>query len=154
MPRTPRVRRKKAGCPKKDIDWKEVDNLLMCGCPATIIGDAIGIASTTLYERCVRDNGINFSKYAQQKISKGDGQLYVAQFNKAIKGSDSLLIHLGKTRLGQKEERVEIPPNDQHLKLEDENIKLREELRLLKEKLGLDAQPETGTELPTSDSTI
>lgn len=107
MPRKPKEIRKPRGCPPKEIDWDLVDDYLETGCPGTKIADAIGVHPDTLYDRCEKDKGVIFSAYSQTKRNKGDALLFKAQFDKAIGrtdlGDSSLLTHLGKTRLEQKE---------------------------------------------------
>ena len=107
MPRTPKLIKRPVGSPQKEIDWVRVDKLLISGLTGTKIADAIGVHPDTLYERCEKVNGANFSAYAQQKRTIGDGLLQEAQFDKAIgntdKGDNTLLIWLGKQRLNQRE---------------------------------------------------
>jgi hypothetical protein len=107
MPRAPKEVKRPVGCPPKEIDWIIVDEFLIAGCPGTKIADAIGVCADTLYDRCEKDKGVNFSAYSQQKKTTGDALLHKAQFDKAIgkteSGDNTLLIWLGKTRLEQKE---------------------------------------------------
>lgn len=95
------------GRPKADIDWKRVDDLLIVGCSGKEIAASIGVNYHTLYDRCFTDHGIQFSEYSQSKYAKGDSILRAHQFAKAIgkttEGDNTLLIWLGKNRLGQKE---------------------------------------------------
>ena len=90
--------------PKVNIDWKAVNSLLEADCEGTEIAAYIGIDATTLYRRCKEDNKISFALYLQQKKAKGNSLLKVKQFEAAIKDKDrTMLIWLGKQRLGQKE---------------------------------------------------
>ena len=93
-----------AGRPEVNIDWKIVDSLLEADCEGTEIAAYLGIAPNTLYNRCKSDNKCNFSEYLQQKKAKGNSLLKVKQFEAAVKDKDrSMLIWLGKQRLGQKD---------------------------------------------------
>lgn len=107
MPRKPKEIKRPRGVPPKQIDWILVDDYLETGCPGTKIADAIGVHPETLYNRCELEKGMVFSAYSQTKRNKGDALLFKAQFDKAIGrtdlGDSSLLTHLGKTRLDQKE---------------------------------------------------
>jgi len=100
------------GHPKVDINWKKVDELLMAGCSGAQIASSFGISRFTLYDRCVTDNELEFSKYSQQKCEKGEALFIAHQYAKALGlttiGDTSLLIHLGKTRFKQRETPIEI----------------------------------------------
>lgn len=98
--------------PVKNIDWDLVDDLLVKGCTGTQIASRMGIHPDTLYDRCYNEKGTRFSEYAQQKREKGDTLLLEAQFNMAVKKDRTMLIWLGKQRLGQKENpgALSVPP--------------------------------------------
>ena len=90
--------------PQAEINWDIVAEYLEAGCSGAEIAAMLGISAHTLYDRCLTDNGIMFSEYSQQKREKGDLILKKVQFEAAIKDKDrSMLIWLGKQRLGQKE---------------------------------------------------
>ena len=92
------------GRPEANIDWEEVESLLMSGCTGTEIAARIGISAPTLYDRCQTDNEMMFSEFSQEKKAKGDTLLKQAQFNAAVVDKDkAMLIWLGKQRLGQKD---------------------------------------------------
>ena len=92
------------GRPEANIDWEEVEGLLMSGCTGTEIAARIGISAPTLYDRCQTDNEMMFSEFSQEKKAKGDTLLKQAQFNAAVVDKDkAMLIWLGKQRLGQKD---------------------------------------------------
>lgn len=99
----------KLGRPEITLDWKKIDDLLICGCSGRQIAGHIGINPNTLYERCVKDNGITFTDYSQQFYAKGESLLVAQQFLKAIgkttEGDNTMLIWLGKQRLDQKENK-------------------------------------------------
>jgi hypothetical protein len=89
--------------PKTDIDWKTVNKLLEADCEGTEIAAYLGIVPNTLYRRCETDHKISFSKYLQEKKAKGNSLLKVKQFDKAMSGDRTMLVWLGKQRLGQSE---------------------------------------------------
>ena len=93
------------GRPKADINWDMVDEYLIAGCSGREIAGLIGLNPATIYDRCEKDHGIPFSDYSQQRYSKGESLIRQKQFLKALKGDgdNTMLIWLGKTRLGQKE---------------------------------------------------
>jgi hypothetical protein len=89
--------------PTIPIDWEKVDELLEYGCTGVEIAARLGITGETLYERTQREKGASFSLYANEKRAKGDTLLREYQFKQAKKGNITMLIWLGKQRLGQKE---------------------------------------------------
>lgn len=91
------------GRPKAEIDWLHVGRLLEAGGTAEGIAATIGIDRDTLYKRCETDNKCTFSTFSQEKRAKGEELLRVAQFKQAIGGNTTMLVWLGKQRLGQKE---------------------------------------------------
>jgi len=93
--------KKKAGAKRKKIDWDLVDKYLEAGCTGTEIAARLGIGPDTLYDRCLEVKKTNFSLYLQEKRASGDVLLKVAQMKVATKGNTSMLIWLGKNRLGQ-----------------------------------------------------
>ena len=89
--------------PKVNIDWERVNELLEADCEGTEIAAYLGIVPNTLYRRCEEDHKISFSKYLQEKKAKGNSLLKEKQFNTAMSGDRTMLIWLGKQRLGQSE---------------------------------------------------
>lgn len=91
------------GRPKAEIDWNYVGKMLEAGAFAEGIAATIGIDRDTLYNRCKTDLNQDFSAFSQEKKAKGEELLRVAQFKQAIGGNTTMLIWLGKQRLGQTE---------------------------------------------------
>ncbi len=89
------------GRPKADIDWAVVGKLLEAGCAGTDIASQFGISVATLRVRCKQDNNLSFSAFCQQKRQSGDNLLRAAQYKTAMEGNTTMLIWLGKQRLGQ-----------------------------------------------------
>jgi hypothetical protein len=88
----------------KNIDWAQVDSMLIAGCNGIEIAGSIGIHADTLYIRCAEEKKIGWSDYLQAKRAHGDGLLRAAQYQKAYKDKNpTMLIWLGKQRLNQKE---------------------------------------------------
>ncbi len=88
----------------KEVNWDQIDNMLMAGCNGVQCAAAIGVSADTLYDRCQLEKNSTFSVYSQQKRAHGDGLLHAAQFQKAYKDRNpTMLIWLGKQRLDQKE---------------------------------------------------
>jgi hypothetical protein len=85
------------------IDWNLVDHLLEAGCTGTEVASRIGIHPETLYRHCKKELKIDFAVYLQQKREKGDTLLREKQMSCAMKGDKTMLVWLGKQRLGQRE---------------------------------------------------
>lgn len=100
-PQTKPPVKRKAGRPKAEIDWAQVGKLLEAGATAEGVAAVIGIHRNVLYDRCQKDNKIDFSAFSQEKKSKGDEQLRVKQYQTAMGGNVVMQIWLGKQRLGQ-----------------------------------------------------
>ena len=104
--------RRKAQIPPKPvgnavipIDWKFVDSLIQKGCNGVQIAARLDCHPETLYERCKLENGCHYSDYSYLKRAKGETYLLETQYDLALEGDRTLLIFLGKTRLGQIEAR-------------------------------------------------
>lgn len=83
------------------IDWDTVGKLLEAGCSGESIATQFGVHRTTLYNRCKKDTGLTFSTFSQQKKQLGDNLLRAKQYQTAMSGNVTMLIWLGKQRLGQ-----------------------------------------------------
>ena len=95
---------KKAGRKQIAIDWAVVDNYLAGGSSGAQIAGALGINKHTLYRRCEKEHNSDFANYANKKRQKGNALLNYKQFQVAMEGNVSMLIWLGKQRLGQQNE--------------------------------------------------
>lgn len=110
--------------PEKPIDWKLVDRLLIAGCMGTEIAAHFDMHPNTFYDRVQAEYGIGFTEYSSQKKQKGESLLRSKQFDTAMSGDKTMLIWLGKQRLGQKEHHeIATPPNDANLNFADAFIK-------------------------------
>lgn len=92
------------GRPEKPIDWNVVDDLLLADCLGTEIASHFNIHPQTFYRKIEEKYGIGFTAYAQEIKQRGDSIIRKAQFDKAVIDRDNtMLIWLGKMRLGQKD---------------------------------------------------
>jgi hypothetical protein len=89
------------------IDYKEVDKLLQAGCDGIAIAGIIGIHKDTFYDRVKRDKGVSYTDYSRAQRDIGDSKLLTAQYDKALAGSETMLIWLGKNRLKQRENPID-----------------------------------------------
>ena len=94
---------KPIGRPKAEIDWNIVAELCIYGCSGSEIASEFGLNPDTIYARCVEDNGISFSAFSRKFFEKGNNKLRKAQLEKAINGDNTMMVWLGKNRLGQKD---------------------------------------------------
>lgn len=102
---------------EKKLDWERVDEMLQAGCLGTEIAAVYDMHPNTFYEKVNQKFKISFTQYCQQIRSKGDSLLREAQFKKAVKKLDNtMLIWLGKNRLGQRESVSEFTISDDVMK--------------------------------------
>jgi hypothetical protein len=101
------------------IDWKRVDELLLCGCTGTEIAAHYAMHPHTFYDRVADKYKMTFTEYLTQKRSHGNALIREAQHKKALKGDNSMLIWLGKNRLGQKDQPTAIDVTDDVKKAAD-----------------------------------
>ena len=85
------------------LDWSKIAELCIAGCSGREIAGYFGINPDTIYERCKKDLDMTFTHFSAQYQAKGETLLRAKQFDKAIKGDNTLLIWLGKNRLKQME---------------------------------------------------
>lgn len=95
----------KMGRPLHPIDWKQVDALCKIQCTQDEIAAVIGCHRDTLDDRCVLEKGMTFSKYFKGKALAGCASLRHRQFQTANLGNVTMLIHLGKNILDQKDKK-------------------------------------------------
>lgn len=105
--------------PRKEIpiDWKRVDELLEAGCLGTEIASYFGMHPDTFYKRVELQYRMGYSAYSAQKKATGEALIREAQYKKAIKKNDNtMLVWLGKQRLGQKESPSEHAVSEEIMK--------------------------------------
>lgn len=94
----------KEGTYSKPIDWDMLDRLFITGSNITQAAAALRVNRETLYRRCLEEKNMALPTYYQQKFEEGNTILYNAQYEKAVEDRNpTMLIWLGKQRLGQKE---------------------------------------------------
>ena len=94
----------KGGRKKISFDWAEVDKFLMSGCTGTQAASAVGISFETLSRRCLSEKKMGFGDYAAKKKQKGNSYLHAKQYQVAMSGNTTMLVWLGKQRLGQSDQ--------------------------------------------------
>ncbi len=155
MPRKKRKLITLTGRPLKEIDWKIVDHKLRAGCSGTTIAAVFGIHADTLYERILKDFGLSFSAYSQQKRMEGDDCIKTTQYEEAtVEKNTTLLVWLGKVRLDQKESANEdTAPKKEDLELKNQLYAALYKIQQIEKELS-DLKPKTSQELPGSNPSI
>lgn len=93
-----------AGRPKKTISKRQFEELCKIQCTETEICAVLDVDDKTLSAWCEKEYGSKFSEIFQQKREGGKTSLRRAQWLAATKDRNgTMLIWLGKQRLGQKE---------------------------------------------------
>ena len=135
--------------PEIPINWEKVDELLMCGCPGTEIAAFFGMHEDTFYRRVTEKYGVGFTEYSAKKKATGQALLRLQQHQKALgitkKGDNTMLIFLGKQRLGQRENPNDQVAPEEVLKAFDDLMKQLDNTRAEREQKKLEAQPSTIT---------
>jgi len=94
------------GRPKAHIDWEQAGKLIAAGCDGVQVAAYFGIHPNTLYLACEKYQKISFSDYLQTKRAKGDAMLLARQYEVAYTDKNpTMLVWLGKQRLGQREKQ-------------------------------------------------
>ncbi len=109
--------------PEKQIDWNRVDDLLIAGCLGTEIAAAFDVHPQTFYSRVEEKYKCSFTHYSQEKRGIGDSLIREKQFQKALgltdSGDNTMLVWLGKNRLGQRnEDKLSIVTSEQQTTLD------------------------------------
>lgn len=99
------------GRPTKTIDWSDVSKLCVLQCTMKEIAYFCECVEETLDAACKRDLGLSFSVYYEEKRSAGRISLRRAQWQKALAGSNVMLIWLGKQYLDQSDKNEVNLPN-------------------------------------------
>ena len=86
-----------------DIDWDRVDELLIAGCSSYEIAGYLGCHPDTIRNNIKRQHGVDFREYKRLKRAKGDSMLREKQLQMAMSGDKTMLVFLGKNRLGQRD---------------------------------------------------
>lgn len=121
VPAPDRSRRKsgaKIGRPPTVINWNVFAALCEIQCTLKEIAAALKCSEETVERAVKREFKVPFAYFYDQKRAGGFISLRRAQWNRAIGGSDTMLIWMGKQHLGQKDIRVE------EIKTEKPNISI------------------------------
>lgn len=109
--------------PEIPIDWEKVDHLLKAGCLGTELAATFAMHPDTFYRRVTEKHGMGFTDFMQQRRADGDAAIRARQYEKALGttdvGDNTMLIWLGKNRLGQRnEDKLSIVTQEQQTTLD------------------------------------
>lgn len=129
---------------KKVSSWTTAAKLLAIMCTKDEIAGALGMSAETLDRRCQEDHGVDWAIWARPHQENAKASLRRMQWRNAKKGSDAMLIFLGKVMLGQLDRQEQ--PNDPGHRTEI-NISFAElkEAAIAKQQVQQGVDPETGT---------
>ena len=120
---------------KKHINWDKVEFFVRSGATQRNIARYLRVDEDTLRERVKRQYGVDYSVFSAELHSEGDLLIEAAQMQKALKGNTTMLIWLGKVRLGQKEPEpsTPMPPAQEDINKDHEIMRLKHENDRLRE---------------------
>lgn len=93
----------RGGRPKKVIDWVEFDKLCAIGATQEEIANWFECDVRTIERALKKEKKMGFVEYFTQKSAKGKVSLRRKQMQIALAGNVTMLIWLGKQKLGQHE---------------------------------------------------
>lgn len=102
------------GRPLKPIDPHQVELLATVGCTVDEIGAMLGVSDVTLRKR--------FLPVIEKGREKMKASLRRKQFERAMKGSDTMLVWLGKNLLGQRD-KIEQGTPEEYARLTDDDLR-------------------------------
>lgn len=105
IPRTIERKPEKKGRPRKKISLTRVTKMFMANCTIKETAADQGICEKTLGEFIYEQMGMKSDEYKQHCFAAGNATLKEVQYDKAIAGDNTMLIFLGKDRLGQSDRR-------------------------------------------------
>lgn len=108
----------KMGRPRKEIDFKQLDQLCAIQCTQEEVASFFECSIDTIEARIKEQFGMTFPEYFEEKKSSGRISLRRAQFQSAVtKQNPTMMIWLGKQYLNQSDKTIIENPNDRDQKL-------------------------------------
>lgn len=101
MGRRPPLEERPASRPIKEVDWDFVDSYLEAQVSGVKIAAKLRIHPKTLYRKCEEEKGVTFTEYSQSINDSGKADLLKKQYEVAMSGNSTLLLHLGEHVLDQ-----------------------------------------------------
>jgi hypothetical protein len=91
----------KGGRPRKEIDYKVLDQLCKIQCTGEEVAAILGMSYGVMDGNIRKDCGVGFREYREKKGAEGRRSLRRKQYQLAMHGDRTMLIWLGKQYLGQ-----------------------------------------------------
>ncbi len=91
------------GRKKSILNWKKVERAAISGAKGKQIAAMLGIHYNTLVYCCKEDNNCDLCEYLAQKKEEGNQEIHKKLYEVAMNGNTTMLIWLGKQRLGQRD---------------------------------------------------
>lgn len=98
----------------KIINWEKIREQAAANISITEIIAYHGMARSTIYDRCIKDNGIELPEFIEQSKDYGKALLKEAMFRTALEGNVPQQIFLSKNMLGYKDKH-DITTNDESI---------------------------------------
>jgi hypothetical protein len=86
---------------QQPIDWDFIGKLFEAGCSTDEACQYLNMNPTIVYKRCIAELNTTLTEYRETKMGRGNSLLRLKQFQMAMGGNITMLIWLGRTRLGQ-----------------------------------------------------
>lgn len=90
----------------KVLPWDEIEKLCKIDCTGEEIASFIGVCYDTLERACKRIYKQPLADYIREKRGAGNISLRRRQYKAAMDGNTTMLIWLGKNRLGQSDKAI------------------------------------------------
>lgn len=100
-PKAPDTDKNPVGRPHTPIDWEEFDKLCQLQCTLEEISGWFNCSEDTIERAVLRERDSKFADYHASKAASGRIALRRKQHQVAMEGNVTMLIWLGKQRLGQ-----------------------------------------------------
>lgn len=119
----------KIGRPVVKLDWDQIEDLCKIHCTQEEIAQFCKTTIETVQADCLREQGIPFSEFYQQKKGLGKISLRRRQYKSAVnEGDRTMMIWLGKQMLGQAEKieaQASLLVDRPHKELTDEELEAK-----------------------------
>lgn len=130
------------------IDWVEFDKLCQLQCTLQEIAGWFCCSEDTIERRVKESHQMTFKEYFNMKSSGGRISIRRKQYEVALMGDNKMLIHLGRTYLGQIEKKDIISSDGtmspaKEINLEGLSIEELRQLKKLREKIDNNSNSET-----------
>ena len=119
----------------KELDWDKINLYLKAGSSQKKIAESLMIHPDTLRDRIKEKYGVEYSTYSSSLHSAGELLIEAKQLQKALEGNITMLVWLGKVKLGQREPDLisAIPPLQQDIDKDHLIMELKHKLAILEE---------------------